>query len=65
MPIGKLSESEFQVLCKRAGLELTPDQAAEYYPAYGLIEAMVALVRKPRSHMAEPAHVYLHPVEAP
>lgn len=63
MPTGKLTEAEFQVLCKRAGLPLTPEQAAEYWPAYQLVESMAALVRKPRNHLAEPAHVYAHPRE--
>ena len=42
MPTGKLTEAEFEVLCRRAGLPLTAEQAAEYWPVYQLVETMAA-----------------------
>lgn len=58
-----LSEAEFAVFIKRAGFVLTPEQIAEYFEAYGHVERMAALIRQPRSYMAEPAHLFSFPVE--
>lgn len=58
MSIPSLSPTEFLAFTKRAGFSLTPEQAADYYVAYGYVEKMAALVRQPRSHMAEPAHTF-------
>ena len=43
-----ISEAEFDVLCKRLPLTLTPAQKAELYEAYGHLEVIRARVRKPR-----------------
>jgi hypothetical protein len=50
-----LSQEEFAVFVKRAGLSCTPAELAEYYEAYGYTVAMVERVRRPRSIMAEPS----------
>lgn len=50
-----LTEEEFAVFVKRAGLSCTPAELAEYYEAYGYTVAMCARVRAPRSIMAEPS----------
>lgn len=62
MPDG-LSDSEFAIFIKRAGFTLTPEEIAEYYEAYQHVERMAALIRQPRSHMAEPAHMFSFPKE--
>ena len=53
-----ISEAEFDVLCKRLPLSLTPAQKTELYEAYGHLEVIRQRVRKPRSHTAEPAHIF-------
>ena len=62
MPDG-LDETEFAIFIKRAGFTLTPEQVAEYYEAYQHVERMAALIRQPRSYMAEPAHMFSFPKE--
>jgi hypothetical protein len=52
------SESDLGVFLRRAGFTLTPAQIAEYQVAYGHIAEMAARLRRERSHMAEPAHVF-------
>jgi len=56
-----ITEAEFAVLVKRAGLTLTPAQQAELYKGYGYVEEMIARVRTPRGREAEPAHIYVFP----
>jgi hypothetical protein len=56
-----ISEAEFAILAKRAGLTLTDAQCAALYGGYGYVEAMVALVRTPRGREAEPAHIFVFP----
>lgn len=58
-----LSEAEFAVFIKRSGFTLSALQVAEYFEAYGHVERMAALIRQPRSYMAEPAHIFSFPVE--
>ena len=48
----------FEFLLARAGLQLTDEQKAELKTVYAGIAQMAERVRKPRGHMAEPAHVY-------
>jgi hypothetical protein len=54
-----ISEAEFDVLCKCIPVPLTPEQKADLYVAYERLERMRELVRKPRSHAAEPAHIFI------
>ncbi|HWG06975.1 MAG TPA: hypothetical protein VG271_18375 [Beijerinckiaceae bacterium] len=55
-----ISESEFEFLCKNnIPVSLTAEQKADLYRAYGHIEEMRRLVRKPRSHTDEPAHIFI------
>ncbi|MBV8836439.1 MAG: hypothetical protein JO000_07870 [Alphaproteobacteria bacterium] len=58
MTTPSVSESELGVFLKRAGFALTPEQIAEYQVAYDHIAAMAARLRRERSTMAEPAHVF-------
>ena len=60
-----LSETEFRAFIKRAGLPCPPEEIEGYYAAYGHVVAMAARLRRPRSHMAEPAHTFAHPQETP
>ena len=53
-----VSESELGVYLKRAGFSLNAEQLAEYWEAYGYVDAMAARLRRERSYMAEPAHVF-------
>lgn len=54
-----ISEAEFDVLCKSIPVPLSAERKAELYRAYAHIEEMRRLVRKPRSHTAEPAHIFV------
>ena len=63
-PTPKITEAEFAVLVKRAGLVLTDAQRAELYTGYGYVEAMIARVRTPRGREAEPAHIFVFPPAA-
>ena len=58
-----LSETEFAVFIKRAGVPCPPEDIPEVYEAYGYVAAMAESLRRPRSHMAEPAHTFAHPQE--
>ena len=54
-----ISEAEFEVLCKsHIPVPLTAEQKSDLYQAYAHLEEMRRLVRKPRSHTAEPAHIF-------
>ena len=53
-----ISEAEFDVLCKRLPVTLTPAQKTELYQAYAHVEDIRARIRKPRSYTAEPAHMF-------
>lgn len=63
MPTPIASEAEMSALLARAGVQLTPEQIAEYAQAYGYIVEMSARIRSERSYMAEPAHVFGFPNE--
>lgn len=55
----KLSQDEFAVLVKRAGLRLTSAQLAEMYEAWTQVEPMVHRVRShERGRAAEPAIIF-------
>jgi hypothetical protein len=53
-----IGDEAFEFLLARAGLDLTEAQKTELKGVYAGIAAMAERVRKPRGHMAEPAHVY-------
>jgi hypothetical protein len=53
-----IGDEAFEFLLARARLDLTDAQKAELKTVYAGIAAMAERVRKPRGHMAEPAHVY-------
>jgi hypothetical protein len=63
MPIPIASEAEMGAFLARAGIQLTPEQIAEYAEAYGYIVEMSARIRGERSYMAEPAHIFSFPDE--
>ena len=54
----EINDEAFEFLLTRAGLVLTAEQKAELKGLYAGIAAMADRVRKPRGHMAEPAHIY-------
>jgi hypothetical protein len=54
----EIKDEAFEFLIARAGLELNEEQKAELKTVYAGVAAMAERVRKPRSRMAEPAHVY-------
>lgn len=54
----EINDDAFEFLLARAGLDLTPEQKAELKSVYAGLAAMAERVRKPRGHMAEPAHIY-------
>jgi hypothetical protein len=53
-----LSQTEFRTLMTQQGLTCSEDEIADFHEAYGLVRAMAARIRKPRSHMVEPAAVF-------
>ena len=53
-----IDDAALTFLLARAGLHLSEEQRAELKGVYSGIAAMAERVRKPRGHMAEPAHVY-------
>lgn len=54
-----ISEAEFEVLCKAIPIPLSAERKAELYRNYAHLEEMRRLVRQPRSHVAEPAHIFV------
>ena len=54
----ELSDEALAFLLARAGIPASADQTAELKAAYGAVAEMAARVRRPRTHMAEPAHHY-------
>jgi hypothetical protein len=56
--MAEITDEAFEFLIARAGLHLDDEQKAELKGIYAGIAAMAERVRKPRGHMAEPAHVY-------
>jgi hypothetical protein len=54
-----ITEAEFAILVKRAGLSLTDAQRAALFEGYGYLEDMVKRVRTPRGREAEPAHIFV------
>ena len=53
-----IDQAALEFLLARAGLHLTEEQKAELKGVYAGIAEMAERVRKPRGHMAEPAHLY-------
>lgn len=54
----EITPPEFAFLARRAGLRLTEAQTTEFRDAYILLQAMVALMQRPRDRSTEPAHVF-------
>jgi hypothetical protein len=54
-----ISEAEFDVLCKGIPVALSAEEKSGLYRIYAHLEEMRRLVRKPRSHVAEPAHIFV------
>jgi hypothetical protein len=53
-----VSEAEFAVMVKQAGLSLSAEQTATLYDAYWMIEDMIARVTRPMPLESEPAHMF-------
>ena len=54
-----VSEAEFELLARHAGLVLTDAQRGALYAVYGHFEAMKARIRTDRPRGAEPSHVFV------
>jgi hypothetical protein len=54
----ELDDQTLDFLLARAGLVVTPADRAELKSVYRGVAAMAERVRRPRDHMAEPAHCY-------
>jgi hypothetical protein len=54
----EINDAALDYLLARAGLDLTNEQKAELKTVHAALAALAERVRKPRSRMAEPAHVY-------
>lgn len=55
----RLSPTDFDVLIRRAGLALTPEQVADLYEAWEYVEPMLDRVRgTARGREAEPAVMF-------
>ncbi len=54
-----VTEAEFALLVRRAGLPMDEAQRRAIYDVYGHFEAMLERVRTPRGRAAEPAHVFV------
>lgn len=53
-----LTEAEFEILVRRAGLTMGAEQRRVLHGVYGHVEAMLERVRTPRDRSAEPAHIF-------
>jgi hypothetical protein len=53
-----VTEAEFAVMVKQAGLPLSQEQTATLYDAYWMIEDMIARVTQPMPLEIEPAHMF-------
>ena len=60
-PAPSVTEAEFAVLTRRAGLQLDETQRATLFGVYGQLEAMLVRLRGAgeRVRGAEPAHVFV------
>jgi hypothetical protein len=54
----EISDEMLEFLLARAGLEPSAARKAELKAACAGVALMAARLRRPRSHMAEPAHIY-------
>jgi len=54
----EITPTEFAFLARRAGLNLTEAQTTEFRNAYLLLQAMIALMQRPRDRAVAPAHVF-------
>ncbi len=55
----EITDEQFEFLIARAGLMLTEEQKATIKPTYKYVKAMTARNARPRSRMAEPAHIFI------
>jgi hypothetical protein len=54
-----ITMEELDFIVERANITVTPEQKADIIEAYPYIAAMIELVHRPRSLMAEPAHIFV------
>lgn len=54
-----ITMEELDFIIKRAKITLTPEQKADLIEAYPHVASMIERVHRPRSLMAEPAHVFV------
>jgi hypothetical protein len=58
MTPGSITPDDFDALCRRAGLTLSPDQRERLWAARGIVEAMIARIWRDLPREAEPAHIF-------
>ncbi|MDB5368873.1 MAG: hypothetical protein JWP20_431 [Roseomonas sp.] len=54
-----ITEQEIDFLARRAGFDLTPELKAEFRGVYASVLAMAERMRTARTHMAEPASIFV------
>ena len=54
-----VTEAEFEILVRRAGLTMDEAQRKVLHEVYGHLEAMLDRIRTPRDRGAEPAHIFV------
>lgn len=64
MPQAVLSKTEFRTLVLQQGLTCSEAEFSEFYEAYVLVRAMASRIRKPLSHMVDPAMTF-QPLQSP
>lgn len=62
---GELTEAEFEVVLRRAGLTLDHAQRGVLLDVLPQFDAMLARVRNARDRSAEPAHIFVPPIVVP
>lgn len=50
--------AEFDILMRRAGLDVPPDVRAQVLPAYAEMRDQIELLRGPRTAAAEPSNIF-------
>ncbi len=55
---GSITAEEFEILVRRAGLSLTPDELEHLRPMYQQLAAQVALLHDPSLPLEEPAMTF-------
>ncbi len=54
-----ITMEELDFIIERAKITLTPEQKADLIEAYPYVASMIERLHRPRSLMAEPAHVFV------